>query len=59
MCSEKTETPKNVEEIDENLRRAYQDLLNEALPDRFVTLLDQLRRGDSAGADQQRDEAND
>ena len=45
MCSKKTETPGKLEDIDENLRQAYQDLLNEALPDRFTTLLEQLRHG--------------
>ena len=31
------------EEIDENLRIAYQQMLNEKLPQRFVDLIDQLR----------------
>lgn len=29
--------------IDENLRRVYQDALEEDIPDRFLTLLEQLR----------------
>ncbi len=40
------ETPPNsLEDVDENLRRAYKELLNEALPPRFADLLDQLRNG--------------
>lgn len=30
--------------IEENLRKVYQDLLSEEVPDRFKTLLDQLRQ---------------
>ena len=30
-------------QIDENLRRAYAESLNQPLPDRFTQLLDQLR----------------
>lgn len=29
--------------IEDNLRKVYQDLLSEAVPDRFTALLDQLR----------------
>lgn len=32
-------------EIDSNLRRAYQQNLNEELPKRFVDLIDKLRSG--------------
>lgn len=31
-------------QIDENLRRAYSETLNEPLPERFTQLLDQLRQ---------------
>ncbi|MCU0911745.1 MAG: transcriptional regulator [Rhodobacteraceae bacterium] len=31
------------EQIDENLRRVYQDALNEEVPDRLKQLLEQLR----------------
>lgn len=34
--------------IDDNLKRVYEDLLQEDLPDRFKSLLDQLR-GKEAG----------
>lgn len=30
-------------EIDENLRRLYQRMLDEKIPDRFIALLDQLK----------------
>lgn len=32
------------EQIDENLRRVYQDALNEEVPDRLKQLLEQLRQ---------------
>lgn len=31
------------EVIDENLRRVYQEAVDEGIPDRFKTLLDQLK----------------
>ena len=34
-------------QIEENLKRVYQDALNEPVPDRFQALLDQLRRQDA------------
>jgi hypothetical protein len=33
-------------EIDANLRKAYQQSLNEKLPKRFIDLIDKLRSGD-------------
>lgn len=36
-------SPHVVKEIDENLRKAYEELLNEELPDRFQQLLQKLR----------------
>ena len=41
-------SPKSLEQVDENLRKAYEELLNEALPERFTDLLDQLRKGEIA-----------
>jgi hypothetical protein len=35
------------DEIDDNLRRAYNDVLKEDVPDRFTDLLNQLRARDS------------
>ncbi|MEJ6389463.1 NepR family anti-sigma factor [Gymnodinialimonas ulvae] len=38
--------PKAIDrQIDENLRRVYDETLNEALPDRFTDLLTQLKSG--------------
>lgn len=34
-------------QIEENLKRVYQDALNEPVPDRFAALLEQLRRQDA------------
>lgn len=34
-------------EIDANLRKAYQQSLNEKLPKRFVDLIDKLRAGET------------
>ena len=34
------------EQIDENLRRVYDDLLKEQVPDRFKDLLDRLKNKD-------------
>ncbi len=33
--------------IDENIRRVYEDLLEDEVPDRFKKLLDQLREQDA------------
>lgn len=35
--------PTIAREIDENLRKVYEDVLKEEVPDRFKNLLDQLR----------------
>lgn len=34
------------DEIDTNLRRVYEQVLNEELPDRFANLLDRLKKGE-------------
>ena len=36
--------------IDANLKRAYQQTVNEELPERFVTLISRLRAGEFDGA---------
>ena len=45
------------DQIDANLRRVYQEIVGDDVPDRFRQLLDQLRRqdeaDDGAGADAQ------
>ena len=42
---------KQAQVIDDNLKRVYQDMLNEDVPDRFLTLLDQLKEQERTGAD--------
>ncbi len=34
-------------EIEDNLKRAYDDVLNQDVPDKFLNLLDQLRAQES------------
>ena len=43
MNSDKDKTLKKVT-IDENLRRVYEETLEEKIPDRFLALLEQLRK---------------
>lgn len=45
------------EEIDRNLKRAFDSIASEALPPRFTDLLDQLRAQDAKAAN--RDDSND
>lgn len=47
------------EQIDENLKRVYDDVLNEAVPDRFLNLIAQLKNTDTARkpAESDKDEA--
>lgn len=40
---------KEAEVIDENLRRVYQDMLDEKVPDRFLDLIAQLKSQDEGG----------
>ncbi|SDI90123.1 NepR family anti-sigma factor [Alloyangia pacifica] len=40
---------KEAEVIDENLKRVYQDMLDEQVPDRFLDLIAQLRAQDDGG----------
>lgn len=40
-------------QIDENLKRVYQETLEENIPDRFRDLLAQLRRQDEPGEDEE------
>jgi len=39
------------EQIDQNLKRVYEDVLKEEVPDRFKDLLAQLRQKDHKGGD--------
>ncbi len=49
MYQDMAEDPKKTrvtEQIDENLKRVYEDLLKEQVPDRFKQLLDKLKEKD-------------
>ncbi|MEI4485406.1 NepR family anti-sigma factor [Frigidibacter sp. MR17.14] len=35
-------------QIDENLRRVYQQMVDQSVPDKFMSLLQQLRQQDAA-----------
>lgn len=39
--------------IDENLRRVYQEAVDEGIPDRFKALLDQLKQQDTEQGNKQ------
>ncbi|ETX11683.1 hypothetical protein OCH239_19015 [Roseivivax halodurans JCM 10272] len=41
--AETRDNTKQAQVIDDNLKRVYQDMLNEEVPDRFTNLLAQLR----------------
>jgi len=44
--------------ISETVRQAYEDILNEALPERFVVLLKKLRQGEIPDQDVTTDDAS-
>ena len=43
-------------EIDENLRRAFDEVMNEGVPDRFTDLLGRLKRGETPSRQSEREE---
>ncbi|MEO0751282.1 MAG: NepR family anti-sigma factor [Pseudomonadota bacterium] len=45
--------PRGQDTIDENLKRVYQDTLEEKVPDRLLSLLDQLKAQDAKKDDDQ------
>lgn len=50
MCATMTQNDERAKlqsQIDENLKRVYQEALEQSLPDRFKELLEQLRKKDS------------
>ncbi|TNF22639.1 MAG: RNA polymerase subunit sigma-70 [Rhodobacteraceae bacterium] len=53
MMAKNSKTTKLERQIDENLRRVYSDLSEEPLPDRFVQLLDELRKQENSKSDTQ------
>ena len=46
-----TNTSRIEAEIDRNLRRAYDDVVNEDVPDRFTQLLNELRAKETSAGD--------
>lgn len=48
IMAEKRTKSKVDQQIDENLKRVYNDALNEAVPDRFLDLIEQLKNADAA-----------
>ena len=48
QMKDKREKPTLRHTIEENLRKVYQDLLQEEVPDRFKLLLDELRQKQAA-----------
>ncbi len=48
LMAKDTDRSKLKQQIDENLKRVYDDALADAVPDRFKQLLDQLRKQDEA-----------
>ena len=44
LMSKEVERSKLKQQIDENLKRVYDDALADAVPDRFKQLLDRLRK---------------
>lgn len=51
MMAKNSKTTKLERQIDDNLRRVYSDLSEEPLPDRFVKLLDELRKQENSRPD--------
>ena len=45
------------EAIDQNLRRAFEEVVNEKVPDRFTALLDELRAKEMQTAERQESDA--
>lgn len=41
-------TKRGYDEIDESLRRAFEEVVNEGVPDRFSDLLKRLKEGEEA-----------
>ncbi len=52
----KIENSKQARLIDDNLKRVYQDMISEDIPDRFLNLLDQLKAQDSGAASEEKAE---
>ena len=50
------ENSKQARLIDDNLKRVYQDMISEDIPDRFLNLLDQLKAQDSGAVSEEKAE---
>lgn len=48
------ENSKQARLIDDNLKRVYQDMISEDIPDRFLNLLDQLKAQDSGAGSEEK-----
>jgi hypothetical protein len=48
MMARKTDPSKTNQQIDENLKRVYDDALQENLPEKFLDLLKRLKDADKA-----------
>ena len=48
--NENAPEPRVSKQIDENLKRVYQEIVGDDVPDRFRALLDQLKSQDGAGS---------
>tara|TARA_R110001606_G_scaffold348417_1_gene497944 strand:+ start:328 stop:498 length:171 start_codon:yes stop_codon:yes gene_type:complete len=48
MMARKTDPSKTSQQIDENLKRVYDDALQEKLPERFLDLIRRLKDADNA-----------
>lgn len=48
------ENSKQARLIDDNLKRVYQDMISEDIPDRFLNLLDQLKAQDGGAASEEK-----
>ncbi|SEG02065.1 hypothetical protein SAMN04488045_1560 [Thalassococcus halodurans] len=53
------ENSKQARLIDDNLKRVYQDMISEDIPDRFLNLLDQLKAQDGGAASEEKAEQGD
>ncbi len=52
----KSDTPTANQQIDANLKRVYDDVLREKLPDKFLGLLKRLKDAEKAGPKEDDDE---
>lgn len=47
---------KTSDQIDDNLRRVYEDALSQQVPERFMELIEQLRQSDKTAGKVERDD---